>query len=67
MKRRGMYSSNCFFKPFIASALPRSVTQFNNDSSWTYPYIKGRPEDALFGRSDGRKEDNDVSFKKTMN
>ena len=62
MKRRGMYSSSSFFKPFTPTA-PHSLNRLNNDVSRAYPYDKGRIEYTLFDRNNGRKEDKDLFVK----
>ena len=63
MKRRGMYSSSSFFKPFTPTA-PHSLNQLNNnDASRAYLCDKGRIEYALFDRNNGRKEDKDLFVK----
>jgi hypothetical protein len=60
MKRRGMYSSSSFFKPFTPTA-PHSLNQLNNnDVSRAYPYDQGRVEYSLFDRNDNQRKDRDL-------
>jgi hypothetical protein len=66
MKRRGMHSSNCFFKPFIAPTLPHALNRLNNDMLETPSYNKRRVEYALFDRNNGRKEDNSLFAKDSV-
>jgi hypothetical protein len=62
MKRRGMYCSGSFFKPFTAPTAPYSLNRLNSDSLET-PSYKRRVEYGLFDRNNDRKEDKDLFVK----
>jgi len=55
MKRRGMYSSNCFFKPYLAPTTAHSLNRFNDGQSRVYPYGKGQTEYTYFEQDHNQK------------
>ena len=63
MKRRGMYCSGSFFKPYIAPSMPCSLDRTDNDSSRVRPHDKKQFESALSNRNNGLKEVNSVFLK----
>jgi hypothetical protein len=66
MKRRVMYCSGSFFKPFIGPTMPYSLNRLNDDLSRARQYDNRRVEYALFDRNNGRKEDKSLFVKDSV-
>jgi hypothetical protein len=51
MKKRGMYSARCFFKPCLIPTMSHALNRFNEGHLRAYPYVKEQTEHGNFGRN----------------
>ena len=63
MKRRGMYSSSSFFKPFVAAPAPRFAEHGSMTMCRGRTHMQGTNACTLLDGNDSRKEDDELFVK----